>query len=84
MEYLGEVAQRMPGLKPKTDSLTAIYQREIGLLEPLSERLPSPESVKPGWEWCKVNRDREIAVLVTARTFEDQALTTWQELAGTK
>ncbi len=84
IEYLGEVAQRMPGLKPKTDSLAAIYQREIGLLEPLLGQLPSQQSVKPGWEWGKVNRDREIAVLVTARTFEDQALTTWQELAGTK
>jgi hypothetical protein len=74
----------MPGLKPKTDSLAAIYQREIGLLEPLLGQLPSQQSVKPGWEWGKVNRDREIAVLVTARTFEDQALTTWRELAGTK
>jgi hypothetical protein len=84
IEYLNVVAQRMPGLKPKTDSLAAIYQREIGLLEPLLGQLPSQQSVKPGWEWGKVDRDREIAVLVTARTFEDQALPTWQELAGTK
>lgn len=84
VEYLDIVAQRMPGLEPKTASLKALYQREIEILELLLGQLPSSENVRSGWEWPKVDLDKEIAVLVTARAFEEQTLRKWKELAGTK
>jgi hypothetical protein len=84
IEYLNIVAQRMPGLEPKTDALAAVYQKEVGLLEPLLEQLPCPGNVVPGWQWSKVDRDKEIAALVTARAFEEQTLPMWKEIAGAK
>ena len=84
MQYLDIVAQMMPGLEPKTTSLKALYQQEVATLELLLGQLPSPESVKPGWEWPKVDRDKEFAVLVMARAFEEQTLPIWKELAKAK
>jgi hypothetical protein len=84
MQYLDIVAQMMPGLEPKTASLKALYQQEVATLEPLLGQLPSPENVKPGWDWSKVDRDKEAAVLVTARAFEEQTLPIWKELASKK
>jgi hypothetical protein len=84
MEYLDILAQRMPGLEPKTASLKALYQQEVATLEPLLGQLPSPENAKPGWEWSKVDRDKEYTALVTARAFEEQTLPLWSELAKAK
>jgi hypothetical protein len=74
----------MPGLESKTASLKTLYQREIATLEPLLEQLPSSESVKPGWEWAKADRDKETAALAIARAFEEQTLPLWRELAKAK
>jgi hypothetical protein len=74
----------MPGLEPKTASLKALYQQEVATLEPLLGQLPSPENVKPGWDWSKVDRDKEAAVLVTARASEEQTLPIWKQLANKK
>jgi hypothetical protein len=84
VDYLDMVALRMPGLESKTASLKALYQQEVEILEPLLGQLPGPENVKPGWEWSKVDRDKEAAVLVTARAFEEQTLPIWKELASKK
>ncbi|MCX6840972.1 MAG: PDZ domain-containing protein [candidate division WOR-3 bacterium] len=84
IEYLNIVAQRMPGLEPRTAAVAALYKQELGVLEPLLEQLPCPGSVVPGWQWSKADRDKQIAVLTTARAFEEQALPVWKELAGTK
>jgi hypothetical protein len=84
IEYLDIAAQMMPGLEPKTAELKNLYQREIEVMEPLLEQLPSPDKVKPGWEWAKPDREKEIAVLVSARAIEEQALPLWRELAVTK
>ena len=84
IQYLDIVAQMMPGLEPKVTGLKAIYQREVDRLEPLMADLPDPNSVKPGWEWSKPDRDEQVAVLVSARAFEEQALPLWKELAATK
>jgi hypothetical protein len=84
VEYLNNIAQRMPGFEPKTASLVALYQREVATLDPLLGQLPSPENVKPGWEWSRVDRDKEFAVLVMARAFEEQTLPLWRELAKAK
>jgi hypothetical protein len=84
IEYLTNVAQRTPGLEPKTAGLVALYQREVETLEPLLEELPCPGSVVPGWEWAKADRDNEIAALVTARALEEQTLPMWKQLAGKK
>lgn len=84
IEYLNMVALRMPKLGPKLGELAALYQQEISALDPITGKLPSPGSMKPGWHWPKVDRDKEIAALVCAWAFEDQALTKWQELAGKK
>jgi hypothetical protein len=71
-------------LGPKTAELKKLYQQEIEVMEPLLEQLPSPDKVKPGWEWAKIDRDKEIAALVAARAFEEQTLPLWKELAATK
>ncbi len=84
IEYLDIVAQKMPGLEPKTANLKALYQREVETLEPLLEQLPCPGNVVPGWQWEKADRDKEIAALVKARALEEQTLPVWKELAGTK
>lgn len=84
IEYLDTVGKRMPALQPTTDSLAAIYQQEIGVLEPLAAHLPGPGSVKPGWQWSKVDRDNEIAMLLSARVFEEQTIPMWKKLAGRK
>ncbi len=84
LEYLDIVARLMPGLEPKTAELKTLYRREIEAMEPLLAELPSPDQVKPGWEWSKADRDKEAAVLVNARSFEEQALPLWKELAKAK
>jgi hypothetical protein len=84
IEYLGTVAERLPGLEPKTADLVALYQRELEVLEPLLEQLPCPGNVVPGWQWEKTDRDKEIAALVKARAFEEQTLPMWKELAKAK
>ena len=84
IEYLGIMAERLPGLEPKTADLAALYQREIEVLEPLLEQLPCPGSVVPGWQWERADRDKEIAALVKARAYEEQTLPIWKELAGRK
>jgi hypothetical protein len=84
IEYLNVVAQRMPGLEPKTAALAALYQREVETLEPLLEQLPCPGSVVPGWQWEKADRDKQIAALATARSYEERTLPMWKELAGRK
>jgi hypothetical protein len=84
IEYLDLVAQKMPGLEPKTGALAALYQREIDVLEPLLDQLPCPGSIVPGWQWSQTDRDKEIAVLVSARAFEEQTLPMWKDLANTK
>lgn len=84
IEYLNMVAQKMPGLEPKTAGLAALYQREVETLEPLLEDLPCPAIVVPGWQWGKAARDKQIAVLVKARAFEEQTLPLWKELAAMK
>jgi len=84
IEYLDIVTQRMPGLESKVAGLKAIYQREVETLEPLLEELPCPGSVVPGWQWERADRDKQIAALVKARTFEEQTLPMWKELAATK
>ena len=84
IEYLDILAQRMPGLEPKIAYLKAPYQREVEALELLLGKLPGPESVKSGWEWARVDRDKEIATLIVARSFEEQTLPIWKELAGKK
>ncbi len=84
IEYLDVVAQKMPGLEPKTAGLAALYQREVETLEPLLEQLPCPGNVVPGWQWPKADREKEIAALVTARAFEEQSLPVWKELASSK
>jgi len=84
IEYLDILAQRMPGLEPKIANLKALYQREVEALELLLGQMPSSESVKSGWEWARVDRDKEIAALVGARALEEQALPLWKELASKK
>jgi|WetSurMetagenome_2_1015567.scaffolds.fasta_scaffold32511_2 hypothetical protein len=84
LDYLDIMAQRMPGLEPRTASLQALYRQEVETLEPLLEQLPSPENVKPGWDWSKVDRDKEYAVLAAARALEEQTLPMWKQLAATK
>jgi hypothetical protein len=84
IEYLDIVAQKMPGLEPKTANLKALYQREVETLEPLLEQLPCPGSVVPGWQWEKADRDKQIAALATARSYEERTLPMWKELAGRK
>ena len=84
IEYLDSVAQRMPGLEPRTATVAALYEQELGALEPLLEQLPCPGNVVPGWQWAKADRDKEIAALVTARAFEEQTLPVWKELASSK
>jgi hypothetical protein len=84
IEYLDIVAGRMPGLEPKTEVVTALYQKELEVLEPLLDQLPCPASVVPGWQWAKADRDKQIAVLVKARAFEEQTLPVWKELAKAK
>jgi hypothetical protein len=84
IDYLDIVAQMLPGLEPKTVKLKALYQQEVEVLEPLLEQLPSAASVKPGWQWSKVDRDKQAAVLVNARGIEEQTLPQWKELAKTK
>jgi hypothetical protein len=84
IEYLNILAQKTPGLEPRTAGLAALYQREVETLEPLLGQLPSSQSVKPGWEWAKVDRDKQIAALVSARAFEEQTLPMWKALSGTK
>jgi hypothetical protein len=84
IEYLDILAQRMPGLEPKTANLKALYQREVEALDLLLGQLPSSESVKSGWEWARVDRDKEIATLIVARQLEEQSLPIWRELAATK
>ena len=84
IEYLNILAQKTPGLEPKTANLKALYQREVETLEPLLEQLPCPGNVVPGWQWEKADRDKEIAALVTARALEEQTLPMWKELASTK
>ncbi len=84
IEYLDLVAQRMPGLEPKTASLKALYQREVETLEPLLEQLPCPGNVVPGWQWPKADRETEIAALAKARALEEQTLLVWKELSSSK
>lgn len=84
IEYLSMVALKMPKLAPKLSDLAALYQQEVAALDPITGELPSSESVRPGWQWPKVDRDKEIAALVCARVFEEQTLPTWKELAGRK
>jgi hypothetical protein len=84
IEYLNSVAQRMPGLEPRTATVAALYEQELGALEPLLEQLPCPGNVVPGWQWAKADRDKEIAALVTARAMEEQTLPVWKELASSK
>lgn len=84
IEYLDIVAQKMPGLEPKTANLKVLYQREVETLEPLLEQLPCPGSVVPGWQWEKADRDKQIAALATARSYEERTLPMWKELAGRK
>ena len=84
VEYLSYVARRMPGLEAKTAELVSLYQREVEALEPLLVELPCPGSVVPGWQWEKADREKEIAVLVSARSFEEQTLPLWKELAAAK
>ena len=84
IEYLNNVAQRMPGLEAKTAAVASLYQREIEALEPLLEELPCPGSVVPGWLWEKAERDKQIDALVAARAFEEQTLPLWRELAKAK
>jgi len=82
--YIDMVAQTMPGLEPKTTALKALYQRELEVMEPLLEQLPSPDKVRPGWEWAKPDREKEIAVLASARALEEQTLPLWSALAKAK
>ena len=84
IEYLNILAQKTPGLEPRTAGLAALYQREVETLEPLLEQLPCPGSVVPGWQWSKADRDKEIAGLIKARAFEEQTLPAWQELASSR
>lgn len=84
IDYLDMVALRMPGLEAKTASLKSLYQQEVATLEPLLGQLPGPETVKPGWQWSKVDRDKEIATLALAQAFEEQTLPIWKEFAGKK
>ena len=84
IEYLNNVAQRMPGLEAKTAAVASLYQREVEALEPLLEELPCPGSVVPGWQWEKADRDKEIAALASARAIEEQTLPLWKELAKAK
>jgi hypothetical protein len=84
IEYLQFVARKMPDLQPKTDALASFYQQEIDVLQPLLEQLPCPGNVVPGWQWEKADRDKEIAVLVSARQVEERALPLWKELAAAK
>jgi hypothetical protein len=74
----------MPGLEPKTTALKALYQQELEVTEPLLGQLPNPDKVKPGWEWAKPDREKEIAVLASARAIEEQTLPFWRELAKAK
>jgi len=38
----------------------------------------------PGWQWEKADRDKQIAALATARSYEERTLPMWKELAGRK
>jgi hypothetical protein len=84
IEYLEIVGQMLPGLGQKAAELRVLYRKEVETLEPLLEQLPRPESVKPGWEWAKPDREKEIAVLASARAIEEQTLPFWRELAKAK
>jgi hypothetical protein len=84
MEYLDLVAERLPETEPRVADLTAFYQQEVDLLEPLLERLPCPSSVTRPEQWTREIRDEEAAVLNRARALEAQALVAWKELAGGK
>lgn len=84
IEYLAIIAQRMPGLEPRTAAVAALYRKELEVLEPLLDQLPRPGSVVSGWQWSKADRDKEIAALVKARAFEEQTLPVWKGLASSK
>jgi hypothetical protein len=84
LAYIAAVAKDIPKLAARLADLTALYQREIDLLGPLTDSLPGMLSVTKPEQWPQGIRDRQIAALTQARSLEAQALPIWQELAGKK
>jgi len=81
IEYLDRIAEEMPELEPEMSDLTALYQQEVDLLDPLLDSLPCPGTVTRGDQWALEAKATEIQSLTQARSFEEQALAIWKELA---
>jgi hypothetical protein len=81
LQYLAWLAENYPEYRSGAADLTALYQQEIELLDPLRAELPCPGSVTRAESWAMELRERQAVALTLARSLEEQALVTWQRLA---
>jgi hypothetical protein len=84
VEYLNRVSSALPDLKPRLDSLVALYTREADLLAAAQDKVPGMGMVTKPEQWTQEPKAAQSAALTQALALETQALPIWQELAKTK